>query len=84
VSRKIKSGLGRDVDLSLESKGGFQPNVPRPPNLIDISSSKDVPTMSAGNGGLENEEFLDANDQGVPGSSDSEMEEVREKPDLSH
>jgi len=61
-----------------------QPNIPRPPDKLSapLHTSSSLANKS-GDGDMERDEFLDANDVGVQLSEDSDMEEVAETPGLS-
>jgi hypothetical protein len=58
------------------------PNVPRPPD-IHVVPPNDTFSHQMENYNIEGDNFLDASYQGITGSSDSEMECVRETPDIT-
>jgi hypothetical protein len=79
---KELAGLNyQGVGLSMDSSMNGEPNVPRPPDLLNappfISSN---PNYNNEDTTIEKENFLDASDQVGNESSDSDMELVKETP----
>jgi hypothetical protein len=73
-----KEGMGPQMSLP----SFLPPNVPRPPD-IHVVPPNDTFSHQMENYNIEGDNFLDASDQGITGSSDSEMECVRETPDIT-
>jgi hypothetical protein len=77
--------VGPQVQLKLSHKEVNNPNAPRPPDklstpLLGVAISEKLD----GNNTLDSEEFIDAKDEGILGSTDSEMEVVEETPIPAH
>jgi hypothetical protein len=74
-------GMGQKENLDLGQMPILYPNIPRPPDLVNThptNSSLMLNQESDING--DNDEFVDANDIGSGGNSDSDMEIVGETP----
>jgi hypothetical protein len=74
----FNSQMGLQVGLSMNG----EPNVPRPPDLLNVHPLLISPplTHNREDTNVEKENFLDASDQVGDGSSDSDMEVVQETP----
>jgi hypothetical protein len=70
--------MGLHVGLSMNG----EPNVPRPPDLLNVPPFLNSPPFphNREDTNVEKENFLDASDQVGDGSSDSDMEVVKETP----
>jgi hypothetical protein len=74
-------GMGQKENLDLGQMPILYPNIPRPPDLVNThptNSSLMLNQESDING--DNDEFVDANEHGSGGNSDSDMEIVGETP----
>jgi hypothetical protein len=70
----VRDFVPQNMGLSLGLPLSVEPNAPRPPDSLINTPFISCPPI------LENENFLDASDQVGDGSSDSDMEVVKETP----
>ncbi|MCH84322.1 hypothetical protein A2U01_0005153, partial [Trifolium medium] len=85
VENKLQREVGKsgtnDMGLEMGLSPLLTPNLPRPPDTKNTPPGNgNSPSQNEENSAPEKEEFEDANDQGITGSSDSEMDFVDETP----
>ncbi|KAK2378394.1 zinc ion binding / nucleic acid binding protein [Trifolium repens] len=79
--RVDNNDVGHKENLTLGQRHVLAPNIPRPPNLLHTPPVSNIlvqQNQSYANG--ESDEFVDANEHGSEGNSDSDMEIVGETP----
>lgn len=74
-----KASLGSNTNNEKCLGGDFIPHPPRPPNIETTVISKEQ-VQDKNNFVIENEEFEDADDRGISGAEESDMEIVEETP----
>jgi hypothetical protein len=83
--KNSENDVDRVGEMEMDLNKVVIPNKSRPPNESRVHPPILEPASTHGkeDTGLEGEEFQDANDQGIHGSLDSDMELVEETPDLA-